>query len=174
MPLACKTLACAQPAGIGRAQACLLSLNVERGWCRGLRHQEAPQENGQEEASQAAAEDTRPAAEQEMIPPAPSGSRLSGRSAARARPGAGPGTPRGTRGRRPRGTLRTGGTVRQLTAVASGILRDADKEGSGRPVRRARPWLATGRGVGGSQAAVLAWGSQMIAGTHSPGTAGTP
>src|SRR5262249_50328280 len=134
MPLACKTLACAQPAGIGRAQACLLSPNGERGWCRGLRHQEAPQENGQEEASQAAAEDTRPAAEQEVIPPAPSGSRLSGRSAAGAGPGAGRDTPRGTRVRRPRGTLRTGGTVRQLTAVASGILPDAAQQGSRPPV----------------------------------------
>jgi len=39
---------------------------VERGWCRGLRYQEAPQENGQEEAPQAAAEDARSAAEQEV------------------------------------------------------------------------------------------------------------
>ena len=39
---------------------------VEQGWFRGLRHQEAPQENGQEEAPQAAAEDARSAAEQEV------------------------------------------------------------------------------------------------------------
>ena len=60
--------------------------------------------------------------------------------------------------------------MRQLTAVASGILRDAARERPGRPARRARPWLATG--IGGNQAAMLALGSQMIAGTHSP--AGAP
>jgi 1-acyl-sn-glycerol-3-phosphate acyltransferase len=61
--------------------------------------------------------------------------------------------------------------VRRFTAVASGILRDAARERPGRPARQSGPWLPTGYGVGGSQAAVLAWSSQMIAGTHSPGTA---
>ena len=59
--------------------------------------------------------------------------------------------------------------MRQLTAVAGGILRDAARERPGRPARRGRPWLASG--VAGNQASVLAWGSQMITGTHSPGGA---
>ena len=59
--------------------------------------------------------------------------------------------------------------MRQLTAVASGILRDAAGERPGRPARRPRPWLAAG--VAGNQAAVFALSSQMIAGTHSPGAA---
>ena len=63
--------------------------------------------------------------------------------------------------------------MRQLTAVASGILRDAASEGPGTPGRRAGPWLPTGHGAGANQAAVLALGSQMIASTHSPGAAAT-
>ena len=63
--------------------------------------------------------------------------------------------------------------MRQLTAVAGGILRDAARERPGSPERRARPWLPTGHGVGANQAAMLAWGSQMIASTHSPGAAAT-
>src|SRR5215471_15915878 len=169
MPLACKAWRVPSRRVSGVRRHTCWYLNVERGWCRGLSHQEAPQENGQEEAPQAAAEDTRAAAEQEMSRPAPPGSRPSGRSAAGAGPGAGRDAPRGTRARRPRGTPRAGGTVRQLTAVASGILRDAAGERPGRPVRRPRPWLAAG--VAGNQAAVLALSSQMIAGTHSPGAA---
>ena len=63
--------------------------------------------------------------------------------------------------------------MRQLTAVAGGILRDAARERPGSAVRRAHPWLPTTHGVGANQAAVLAWGSQMIASTHSPGAAAT-
>jgi hypothetical protein len=44
--------------------------------------------------------------------------------------------------------------------VAGGILRDAARE-------------RAGTGAGANQAAVLAWGSQMIASTHAPGTAAT-
>jgi 1-acyl-sn-glycerol-3-phosphate acyltransferase len=47
--------------------------------------------------------------------------------------------------------------VRQLTAVASGILRDAAAGASrSAPARRARPWLATESAAGGDQA-VLPW-----------------
>src|SRR5207244_4289343 len=114
-------------------------------------------ENGQEEAPQAAAEDTRTAAEQEVTRSAPS-DRPSGRSSAGAGPGAGRDSARGARARRPRGTPGTGGTVRQLTAVASGILRDAAAAGASRstPARRARSWLATEPAAGGNQAA-LPW-----------------
>jgi 1-acyl-sn-glycerol-3-phosphate acyltransferase len=57
--------------------------------------------------------------------------------------------------------------------VASGIMRDAAREQPGRPVRRARSWLATGYGVGANQAAMLALGSQVIAATDSPGGTAT-
>jgi 1-acyl-sn-glycerol-3-phosphate acyltransferase len=63
--------------------------------------------------------------------------------------------------------------VRQLTAVASGILRDTARERPARPVPRARPRRTAGYGMGGNQPAMLAWGSQMIAGTHSPGAPAT-
>src|SRR5262249_9901798 len=149
------------------------SLIVERGWCRGLRHQEAPQENGQEEAPQAAAEDTRPAAEQEMSRPAPSGSRPSGRSAAGAGLGTSRDTPRRAHARQPGRTTGAGGAVRQLTAVASGILRDAAGERPGRPLpgRRARRRLVPGYAVSDD----LPWGSLMVGTsvTYPPGAAAT-
>jgi len=63
--------------------------------------------------------------------------------------------------------------VRQLTEAAGGILRDAARERPDSPVRRAHPRRLTGHGVGANQAAVLAWGSQMIASTHSPGATAT-
>ena len=62
--------------------------------------------------------------------------------------------------------------MRQFTAVASGILRDATSERPGGPARGARPWLASG--MGANQAALLALGSQVIAGTRSPGAAAAP
>ena len=62
--------------------------------------------------------------------------------------------------------------MRQFTTVAGGILRDAAGERPARPVHRARSWLASGYGVG-NQAAALALGTQMITGTHSPGSTTT-
>ena len=71
-----------------------------------------------------------------------------------------------------------GGTVRQLSAAASGILRDTarerrdrPRERPGRPPRRARPRSATGYGA--KRAAMLALSSQVITGAHSPGGTAT-
>src|SRR5262249_33724975 len=50
---------------------------------------------------------------------------------------------------------------------------DAASERAGSLALRARPWLPASHGVGANQAAVLAWGSQMIASTHSPSAAAT-
>jgi 1-acyl-sn-glycerol-3-phosphate acyltransferase len=63
--------------------------------------------------------------------------------------------------------------VRQLTAVASGILRDAAAAGASRsaPARQARPWLATGPSVDGDQAAEP-WAGPRAAGV-APGAAAT-
>jgi hypothetical protein len=43
-----------------------VSQDIERGWFCGLSYQEAPQADGEEEAPEAAAEDTRAAQEQEI------------------------------------------------------------------------------------------------------------
>jgi hypothetical protein len=43
-----------------------VSQESNQGWSRGFSHQEAPQADGEEEASQAAAEDARSAQEQEV------------------------------------------------------------------------------------------------------------
>src|SRR5262249_14630803 len=152
------------------------SLIVERGWCRGLRQQEGRQENGKEQAPQAAAEDTRPAAEQEMSRPAPSGSRPSGRSAAGAGLGTSRDTPRRAHARQPGRTTGAGGAVRQLTAVAGGILRDA---AGGRPRRRPPPARGRPRGrpraPGYAVSDDLPWGSLMVGTsvTYPPGAAAT-
>jgi 1-acyl-sn-glycerol-3-phosphate acyltransferase len=61
--------------------------------------------------------------------------------------------------------------VRQLTAVAGGILRDAagDRPGWGVPGRRLRPLLATGHGTSGSQTVVPGGGRMGGPGvTHPP------
>src|SRR6266699_3252382 len=121
---------------------------VERGWCCGLRQQEAPQ---------AAAEDARTAAEQEVTNPAPSGRRPSGRPAAGAGPASGRDFPRGPRAQRPRSTP-TGGTVR-LPAVA-GVLRDAAGPRGGAAGRSRRSWPPAAYAVAGGQVAVP-WGSRM-------------
>src|SRR5712691_10656333 len=124
---------------------------VERGWCCGLRHKEAPQENGQEEAPQVAAEDARTAAEQEVTRPAPSDSRPSGRSAVGAGPASGRELPRGPRTQWP-GSTPTGGTVR-LPAVA-GVLRDAAGSRRGAPGRSRRPWPPAAYAAAGGQVVV--------------------